>query len=104
MSRPPARPDAGTAEDPHGTSARKAPPGRCAMKPRRMSCPLPSAQARASIYHHALAAGITRGFLAASGIALAALAATAVTIRVRREDLTSPAAAAPAQPASADPQ
>src|SRR5215475_1699606 len=25
MSRPPARPDAGTAEDPHGTSARKAP-------------------------------------------------------------------------------
>jgi len=73
------------------------------MKPRRMSCPLPSAQARASIYHHALATGITRGFLAASGIALAALVTTAVTIRVRREDLTSPAAAAPAQPASAEP-
>jgi len=64
---------------------------------------LASAQARASIYHHALAAGITRGFLAASAIALAALAVTAVTIRVRREDLTSPAAAAPAQPASAGP-
>jgi len=64
---------------------------------------LASAQARASIYHHALATGITRGFLAASGIALAALVTTAVTIRVRREDLTSPAAAAPAQSASAGP-
>jgi EmrB/QacA subfamily drug resistance transporter len=62
-----------------------------------------SAQVQASIYHHALATGITRGFLAASGIALAALVTTAVTIRVRREDLTSPAAAAPAQPASAEP-
>jgi hypothetical protein len=48
---------------------------------------LASAQVRASIYHHALAAGITRGFLAASGIALAALVTTAVTIRVRREDI-----------------
>ena len=64
---------------------------------------LASAQAQASIYHHALAVGITRGFLAASGIALAALVATAVTIRVRREDLTSPAAATTAQPASAEP-
>ena len=49
-------------------------------------------QARASVYHHALAAGITRGFLAASGIALAALVTTAVTTRIRRENLTSPAA------------
>ena len=64
---------------------------------------LASAQAQASISHHALAVGITRGFLAASGIALAALVATAVTIRVRREDLTSPAAATTAQPASAEP-
>jgi EmrB/QacA subfamily drug resistance transporter len=64
---------------------------------------LASAQVWASIYHHALATGITRGFLAASGIALAALVTTAVTIRVRREDLTSPATAAPAQPASAEP-
>jgi len=64
---------------------------------------LASAQVRASIYHHALATGITRGFLAASGIALAALVTTAVTIRVRREDLTSPTAAAPAQPGSDEP-
>ena len=53
-------------------------------------------QARASIYH-ALAAGITRGFLAASAIALAALVVAAVTIRIWREDLTSPAAAAGAR-------
>jgi predicted MFS family arabinose efflux permease len=58
-------------------------------------------QMRESIYHHALAAGITRGFLAASGIALAALVTTAVTIRVRREDLTSAATAAHGPPASA---
>jgi len=56
---------------------------------------------RASIYHHALAAGITRGFAAAAAIALAALAVTAVTIRIRREDLTSAAAHGP--PASAGP-
>jgi hypothetical protein len=42
------------------------------------------------------------GFLAASGIALAALVTAAVTIRIRREDLTSPAAAVPAQPAGAE--
>jgi hypothetical protein len=46
------------------------------------------------IYHHALAAGITRGFQAASGLALAALVITAITIRVRREDQAGPAAAA----------
>ena len=64
---------------------------------------LASPPARASVYHYALAAGITRGFLAASGIALAALVTTAVTTRIRREDRTSPAAAAPGQPASAQP-
>ena len=64
---------------------------------------LASTQARASVYHHALAAGITRGFLAASGIALAALVITAATTRIRREDLTSLAAAAPGQPASTQP-
>ena len=37
-----------------------------------------SAQARTSVSHHALAAGITRGLLAASGIALAALVTTAL--------------------------
>jgi predicted MFS family arabinose efflux permease len=54
---------------------------------------LASAQVRASVYHHALAAGITRGFLAASGIALAALVLASVTIWISREDLASPAAA-----------
>ena len=43
---------------------------------------------RASIYHHALAVGITRGFLTASGIALPSLVITVITIRIRREDLT----------------
>ena len=60
---------------------------------------LASAEVRTAVYHHALAAGITRGFLAASGIALAALVTTAVTIRVRREDLTSRATAGPGPPA-----
>jgi len=63
----------------------------------------PGAQLPASIYQHALAAGITRGFLVASGIALAALIIVAVTIPVRREDLASPAAAAQGQPVSAEP-
>ncbi len=40
-----------------------------------------------SIYSQALAAGISRGFLVASGIALAALIITVVSIRVRRADL-----------------
>ena len=64
---------------------------------------LTSTQARASVYHHALAAGITRGLLAASGIALAALVTTAVATGIRREDLTNLAAGAPKQPASAQP-
>jgi len=58
----------------------------------------------ASIYHHALAAGISRGLLAASGVALAALIIAVVTIRVRREELTGDSAAAgPGQSASAAP-
>jgi len=64
---------------------------------------LASAQVRASIYHHALATGISRGFLAASAIALAALVTAVIAIRVRRDDLTSAAPAAPARPASAEP-
>ena len=60
-----------------------------------------SPQLQALFYHHALAAGITRGFLAASAIALAALITTGVTIRVRREDLISAAAHGPS--ASAGP-
>jgi hypothetical protein len=64
---------------------------------------LPSAQVQASIYHNALATGITRGFLAASAIAAAALLIAVVAIRVRREDLAGPGAAAQGQPASAEP-
>ena len=62
-----------------------------------------SLQARASIYHHALAVGITRGFLAASGIALAGLVITVITIRVRREDLAGTAEPAQDRPAGAEP-
>ncbi len=61
---------------------------------------LASTQAGASIYHKALAAGIDRGFLAASGIALAALVVAVVAIRVRPE---APAAAGPRQLAGAEP-
>ena len=62
-----------------------------------------SLQARASIYHHALAVGITRGFLAASGIALAGLVITVITIRVRREDLAGTPEPAQDRPAGAEP-
>ena len=62
-----------------------------------------STQARASIYHHALAVGITRGFLAASGIALAGLVITVITIRVRREDLAGTAEPAQDRPVGAEP-
>jgi EmrB/QacA subfamily drug resistance transporter len=47
----------------------------------------PGGQLPATIYHQALAVGITRGFLVASGIALAALVIAIITIRVRRADL-----------------
>jgi EmrB/QacA subfamily drug resistance transporter len=64
---------------------------------------LAGARVPAPVYHQALAGGITRGFLAAAGIALAALVITVIAIRVRREDLTGTAAAAAAegQPAGA---
>ena len=52
----------------------------------------PGSPLPASIYHNAFAAGISRGLLVASAIALAALIIAAVTIRVRREDLTGTAA------------
>lgn len=38
--------------------------------------------------HHALVAGISRGFFAAAVVALVALAVALATIRLRREDLT----------------
>jgi hypothetical protein len=50
----------------------------------------------------ALAVGITRGFLAASGIALAGLVITVITIRIRREDLAGTAEPALGQPAGAE--
>ena len=51
-----------------------------------------SGQVPAAIYHHALAVGISRGFLVASGIAFAALIIAAVTIRIQRGDLAASAA------------
>ena len=41
-----------------------------------------------SVYQHALATGFSRGFVVATGIALLALLVAAVTIRIRRQDLT----------------
>jgi len=61
---------------------------------------LATPHAQAVIYHNALAAGITRGFLASSGIALAALVIAVVFIRVRRQDLAGAPTTAQEQPAS----
>ena len=61
------------------------------------------AGAPAVIYHNALAVGITRGFLTAAGIALAALVVAVIAIRVRREDLAGAVAAAAAEPAGDEP-
>jgi hypothetical protein len=47
----------------------------------------PGSAAFTAIYHHALATGYARGFLAAAGIMLLALVITAATIRIRRSDL-----------------
>jgi hypothetical protein len=47
----------------------------------------PGRAAFTGIYHHALAAGFSRGFLAAAGIMLLALVITAATIRIRKADL-----------------
>lgn len=58
---------------------------------------------RASIYHHALTIGITRGFLTASGIALVGLIIAVITIRVRREDLAGTPEATQDRPAGAEP-
>jgi EmrB/QacA subfamily drug resistance transporter len=49
--------------------------------------PKPGSSPPASIYHHALAAGFSRGFLVAAGIALLALLIAIATIRVRRAEL-----------------
>jgi hypothetical protein len=52
---------------------------------------LATPHAQTVLYHDALAVGITRGFLAAAGIALAALVIAVIFIRVRREDLAGTA-------------
>ena len=67
--------------------------------------PKPGTPPPASIYHHALAVGFSRGFLVAAAIALLALLVAIVTIRVRRQDLAGAAPEpqeAPSQ--SAEPQ
>ena len=59
----------------------------------------------ASIYDHALAAGFSRGFVVAAGIALLALLIAIATIRVRRQDLAGPVPEPPtAAPRLAAPQ
>ena len=54
----------------------------------------PGANPPAAVLSHALAVGISRGFLVASGIAFLALIITVVAIRVRREDLSGATAQA----------
>jgi EmrB/QacA subfamily drug resistance transporter len=53
----------------------------------------PSASVQAAMLDHALAVGIARGFLVASGIAALALIVVIATIRVRRSDLMGATAA-----------
>ncbi len=53
----------------------------------------PGSRLPAAIYSNALATGISRGFLVASGIALAALVIALVSIRVSRADLAGAGAA-----------
>jgi EmrB/QacA subfamily drug resistance transporter len=47
----------------------------------------PSQAALTALYHHALATGFSRAFLAAAGAMLLALVITVVTIRIKRADL-----------------
>jgi EmrB/QacA subfamily drug resistance transporter len=66
--------------------------------------PTPGTPVPVSSYQHALAAGFAQGFVVSTGIALLALLIAAVTIRIRRQELTgaapAPQEAAP-QPATA---
>ncbi len=52
-----------------------------------LPAPKPGGAVPAAILDHALAVGISRGFLVAAGIALLALVISIITIRVRRQDL-----------------
>jgi EmrB/QacA subfamily drug resistance transporter len=67
-----------------------------------LPAPKPGAKLPAPILDHALTVGISRGFLVAAGIALAALIVTLATIRVRREDLAG-ADSMPGLPAGGEP-
>jgi MFS family permease len=49
--------------------------------------PKPGTPPPASIYHHALTAGFSRGFVVAAGIALLALLVAIIAIRVSRQEL-----------------
>ncbi len=60
----------------------------------------PGGKVPASILNQALAAGISRGFLVAAGIAVVALIVTWFMIRITREDI----AATPAMPGAAPPE
>ncbi|HET6257319.1 MAG TPA: hypothetical protein VFE39_01590 [Pseudonocardia sp.] len=60
------------------------------------------AQAPAQVAPHALATGFSRGFLAATGIALLALLIAIATIRVSRQELSG-AVPEPRQPATPQP-
>jgi uncharacterized membrane protein len=56
----------------------------------------------ASIYHHALAVGFSRGFLVAAGIGLLAVLIAIATIQIRRQDLSG-AVPTPPEPATPPP-
>jgi EmrB/QacA subfamily drug resistance transporter len=62
----------------------------------------PGAKLPASIFDHALALGISRGFLVAAGIAVVALIVTIATIRVTREDIAATPMMPGAGPAESD--
>jgi EmrB/QacA subfamily drug resistance transporter len=61
-----------------------------------LPAPKPGASVPAAILHQALATGISRGFIVASGISVLALVIVLVTITLKREDI----AATPALPVS----
>jgi EmrB/QacA subfamily drug resistance transporter len=66
-----------------------------------LPAPKPGAKVPASILDHALASGISRGFLVAAGIAVVALIVTWFMIRLTREDIAATPAMPGAGPAEA---
>src|SRR5260370_4038239 len=63
-----------------------------------LPAPRPGAAAPVAVLNHALAVGISRGFLVAAGIALLALVIAVAAIRIRREDLSGVRAQAAVSP------